>query len=123
MNLQVNPRGFLNFLIFKGAFCLAVTSDSRFLVTGATHHIRIFDLQTKEQVFHFENAHSGTTKYKDSLDKSIGGVRSIALSPDDKYIVTSPMGGTLKIFDFQTWQLVHTFESPRLKSFESTLKF
>ena len=73
---------------------MAVTSDSRFLVAAVPHYIRIFDLQTKEQVFHFKHAHSGTTKCKDSVDKSVGRVLSITLSPDDKYIVTGSNDGT-----------------------------
>lgn len=38
---------------------LAVTSDSRFLVTCGSESIKVFDLGTFQEVYHLENAHDG----------------------------------------------------------------
>ena len=36
---------------------------------------------------------------------------SIAISPDSRYMVTGSADRTVKIFDFQTRQLIHHFKS------------
>jgi len=37
---------------------VAVTSDNRYVISGSEDKsIKVFDLQTKQQVHHFENAH------------------------------------------------------------------
>ena len=47
-------------LLLGGVHSLAVTSDNKFLISGSQDmSIKIFDLQTKELVHHFENAHKG----------------------------------------------------------------
>jgi len=38
---------------------LAVTSDSRFLVTCGIDSIKVFELDTFQEVYHLENAHEG----------------------------------------------------------------
>ena len=39
---------------------MAVTSDGKYIISGSEDKsIKVFDLQTKQQVRHFENAHKG----------------------------------------------------------------
>jgi len=43
---------------------VAVTSDSKFLISGSQDRsIKVFDLDTKKQVHHFQNAHEGYSNY------------------------------------------------------------
>ena len=40
--------------------CIAITSDARFIVSGSgDKSIKIFDLESKEPVHHFKDAHTG----------------------------------------------------------------
>jgi len=45
---------------------MTVTSDDKYVISGSTDRsIKVFDLQTKQQVHHFENAHNGREIYID----------------------------------------------------------
>ena len=67
MHIKV-PSFFLSFLLprhsssFIGAvLSVAVSSDNRFIVSGSSDKsIKVFDLQTKQQLHHFADAHQGT---------------------------------------------------------------
>ena len=40
--------------------CLVITPDQRFAVSGsADQSIKVFDVQTKKEVHHFQRAHEG----------------------------------------------------------------
>jgi len=52
---------------FLGAIrSVAVTSDRKYIISGSEDKsIKVFDLLTKQQVRHFENAHHGMEIYID----------------------------------------------------------
>ena len=87
-----------------GAYSLAVSSDSKFLVAGYLKDVRIFDLETKQEVFCFKDAHKRFAS-------------SLAFTPDDKYIISGSSEALVKIFNFHTRQLVHSFEIEPDKQF------
>jgi len=42
--------------------CLALTSDGRFIVAGCARSIKIFDIEGKQEVYHFNQAHESNKK-------------------------------------------------------------
>ncbi len=43
----------------SGIRCLALTSDGRFLAVGYHTDLYLYDLQTEQKVYHFENSEDG----------------------------------------------------------------
>jgi len=71
--------------------------ERKFIVSGsADKSIKVLNLETKQLVHHFPNAHEGQ-------------VNSVAVSPDGKYIVSACKDHSIKIFDLETMQEVHHF--------------
>ncbi len=64
---------------------MKISHDCRYIVSGSRDNsVRIFDIQTKQQIQHFEGVHTDR-------------IRSIALSPDNQFIVSSSFDGSIKI--------------------------
>ncbi len=42
--------------------CLALTSDGRFLVAGCAKSIKIYDIEARQEIYHFNQAHESTRK-------------------------------------------------------------
>jgi len=54
-----------------GVTSVAVTSDNRYVISGSwDKSIKVFDLQTKQQVHHFENAHDRIEIYNPGINRS-----------------------------------------------------
>ncbi len=54
----MQPRPFLTDL--DEIFAVAATPDSKYIVSGAyDQSIKVFDIQTKQEIHHFKNAHPG----------------------------------------------------------------
>ena len=91
---------------------LQFTKDDKFLVVGG-------NIQTK-------NEETGKTDYGgfasliDVAQKKVvreykgteGSVKSIRISPDEKLVATGGFDNTARIFDFETGELLKTFERP-----------
>ena len=56
----------------------------------------MFDLTTRTQVYQFKDFHQ---------DDIVG----ITITPNNKYMISGSRDETVKLFDLQTKQLVHTF--------------
>ncbi len=68
LSTQEEVYTFVNAHEGKGGSCLhitaiksvAVTSDSKYLISGSNDRsIKIFELSTKQEIHHFENVHEG----------------------------------------------------------------
>ena len=100
---------------FIGAVRLvAVSNDNRFIVSGSDDRsIKVFDLQTKQQLHHFADAHQGTIILSflllRHLSSFIGGVNSLAVLSDNRFIVSGSDDKSIKMFDLQTKQRLHHF--------------
>ncbi len=82
-----------------------ITSDNKYIVSGSgDKSIKIFDVATKQQVYHFIDAHEGR-------------IRSIALSSDNKYLFSGSTDCSIKVFDLQTKQQVHHFQQAHAGNF------
>lgn len=48
---------------------VVVTSDNKYLISGSSDRsIKVFDLNTKQEIYHFKNAHKGKSlKCKDII--------------------------------------------------------
>jgi len=95
-----------------GITSVAVTSDSKYIISGSyDKSIKVFDLQTKQQVHHFENAHEGTEISRPIINQSWDFISSMTVTSDNIYIISGSYDGSIKVFDLQTKQLVHHFEN------------
>ena len=91
---------------------VVVTSDNKYIICGTTFSsIKIFDLQTKQQVHHFENAHKGMEIEIHYKLFFLVCITSVTVTPDDNYLISTSMDKSIKIFDLQTKQLVHHFDN------------
>jgi len=95
----------------EGILSVAVTSDSRFIISGSGGgSLKVFDLSTKQQVHRLQKAHEGQFIVSTFLNL-LAGILSVALTPDNKYIVSASYDKSIKVFDLQTKQLVHHFRN------------
>jgi len=99
--------------IFLGRVAsVAVTSDDKYVVSGSwDKSLKVFDLQTRQQVHHFENAHKGMENYIDYKFILLGKITSVAITSDDKYVICGSTDESIKVFDLRTKQQVHHFEN------------
>jgi len=91
---------------------LAVTPDNKFIVSGsADHSMKLFDLQTKEQVHHFQDAHDSKffERNQGLISCCLDWVVSLTITHDSRLII-SGCYSSMKIHDLQTKQQVHFFE-------------
>lgn len=84
---------------------VAVTSDDQFLISASRDKsIKVFDIHTKQEVHHFQNAHKGKIVSIKILSNCLDWITSVAVTSDNKYIVSGSFDKSLKVFDFQTKQ-------------------
>lgn len=77
--------------------CLAVTSDSKFVVSGSDDaSVKVWNIETK------------------NLERTIKGhrypVQSVGISPDNKYVISSSEDATTKVWELATGRHVRTLE-------------
>ena len=81
---------------------MVVTSDSKFLITGSEDNsIKVFDLQNKKQFFHYPDAHNGKAAESSYLNP-LGKITSVAVTSDNKFIISASDDKSIKVFDLQT---------------------
>jgi len=91
---------------------VAVTPNGKYAVSGAfDQSIKIFDLEGKQQVHEFKGIHKSRFLSLNILSPFIEEIRTIAISPDGKYIISGSYDRSIKILDFETKQQVHCFEN------------
>ncbi len=78
---------------------VAISTDNRYIISGsADKSIKIFDLESKTKLSHLKNAHNGSL-FLDYFLKSLDQVLSVAVSSDNKYIVSGSLDRSIKIFE------------------------
>lgn len=84
--------------VYTIAFAPGDAGSSRLLASGATdeNNIRIWDLQTKQQVR--------------ALQGHSGWIRSLAFAPDGKLLASGGTDDTVRLWDVQNGTLLHTLE-------------
>jgi len=84
-----------------------VTPDNRFIVSGSfDSSIKVFDLQTKQEIYHFQNAHKKC-------------VTSLAVTSDSRFIISGSWDQSIKVFDLYTKQEVHHIHGAHPRKFVS----
>ena len=71
----------------------------------------MINVQTKELLHHFTDAHTGKNNALIYLILFTGDVLSLALSGDDKLMFSGSKDRSIKIFDIETKQQLHQFEN------------
>ena len=79
---------------------VAISADGRFIVSGSDDNsIKVFDMQTKEQLRHFSDAHSGTVfLFCTHTYFLIESITSVAISADGRFIVSGSDDNSIKVF-------------------------
>ena len=91
---------------------VTVTSDDKYIISGSQDKsIKIFDLGTKQLVHHFENAHESREIYVDYKFTFLDWINSLTVTSDNRYLISGSGDKSIKVFDLQTKQQVHHFES------------
>jgi len=75
-----------------------ITPDQRFAISGcADKSVKVFDLETRKEVFHFQDVLDGTNK-------------PFAVTKDSRFLLTGSSEKTIKIWDLDKFQEVHQFK-------------
>ena len=115
-------------------FCCAVSPDGRLLATGdKVGHVVVWDIATGKQL---ESVEAPTLYTWDPKQRthSIGGVRSLAFSPDSKLLAVGGIGqignidhlgalARLEVFDWQKGERTHEFPGDEYKGLFEHLIF
>ncbi len=89
--------------------CVTISSDDKYIVSGSEDKsIKIFNLESREEVYHFVGAHKGKKSHKPN--HILAYVTSVQISSDNKYIVSGSDDKSIKIFDFASKQEIHRFK-------------
>lgn len=91
---------------------VAISTDGRFIVSGASNRsIVVFDMHTKHQLHHFQDAHTGNTSPTIHTHFNIDCPRSVVFSPDNKLIVSGSIDKSIRMFDIEAKREIHCFEN------------
>ena len=89
---------------------MTISADGRFVVSGSNDNsIKVFDMHTKQQLYHFSDAHSSTIYISLFCHFIIGTVTSVAISADGRFIVSGSYDKSIKVFDMHTKEQLHHF--------------
>ncbi len=115
-------------------YCCAISLDGKLLATGdKVGHVVVWELETGKQLAALETPTMYTWDPKARIH-SIGGVRSLAFSPDSKLLAIGGMGqvgnidhlealARFEIFDWQQGQRTHEFNGDTHKGLVERLEF
>src|SRR5262249_35419504 len=115
-------------------FALTFSADSKWLATGdKVGHIVIWDMAKGKELKTLESPGMYTWDGRQRLH-SIGGIRSLAFSPDAKYLAVGGIGkignidhldanARIEIFDTATTKQYHLFDKPKFKGLVNRLAF
>ncbi len=115
-------------------FCCTVSTDGKLLATGdKVGHIVVWELATGKQLATAEAPTMYTWDPKQRIH-SIGGVRSLAFSPDTKLLAVGGMGqvgnidhlgaeSRVHVYDWQSGEQTHEFTNDKFKGLVEQLHF
>jgi WD40 repeat protein len=115
-------------------YACAFSADGKYLATGdKTGHIVVWEAETGRQVTTLETPVMYTWD-PTARRHSIGGIRSLAFSPDGKSIAVGGMGkvgnidhlegrARVEVFDWQKGERTHEFPSDRYNGLVNHLEF
>lgn len=115
-------------------YACAFSPDSQLLATGdKVGHVVVWNVNTGKQDATFESPENYTWDPK-ARRHSIGGIRSLAFSPDGKQLAVGGMGAVgnidhlggkslTQIYDWKTGERAHQFEHPKRKGLVESLAF
>jgi len=86
---------------FNRVEAVAVSPDSSLLATASGSQLEVWDLGTGRSLRVF-------TPHRSSLGES-ESVRTLAFSPDGRFLASSGRDGTTKLWDTKTWRAVRAF--------------
>jgi WD domain, G-beta repeat len=115
-------------------FALAISPDGRSLATGdKVGHINVWDVETGRSLATLEAPELYTW---DPIQRrhSIGGIRSLAFSPDGKFLAAGGSGkisnidhldgkALVEVYDWRKGERTHTFASDKFKGLVENLTF
>jgi general transcriptional corepressor TUP1 len=85
--------------------CVNFSHDGQFLATGCDHRVHVYDVDSGARVHSFLEPESGAPPTKDELY-----IRSLSFSRDGHYLAVGAEDRTVKLFDWKTKSLAHTFD-------------
>lgn len=115
-------------------YCAAISSDNKLLATGdKVGHVVIWELATGKELASIEVPIMYTWDPKARIH-SIGGVRSLAFSPDSKWLAVGGMGtvgnidhlggkSRIEVFDWKKGERIHEEKDNKFKGLVERLEF
>lgn len=91
---------------------VAVTSDSRFIISGSEDKsLKVFNFVTKQEIYHFQNAHQcKLISFINQIFTALDSITSIAITSNDKFLISASQDKSIKVFDLHTKQEVYHFK-------------
>lgn len=101
-------QGFINTVV--------VTSDNKFVISGSSDQsLKVFALDVTQEVHHFQKAQQSNFFTSSQIwIPLIGSITSVAISSDNKFIISGSHDRSIKIFDFHTKEEIHHFQKVHL---------
>ena len=102
---------------------VAISADGRFIVSGSNDKsIKIFNMDIKQQLYHFSDTHSGTIYLSLVYMHThflIDTITSVAIPADGRFIVSGSADNSIKVLDMHTKEQLHHFSDAHF----STISF
>ena len=99
-------------------YSVAISQNMKYLVSGSKDKsIKIFNFAQRKELFHFQNAHDGSL-WGLWFNPNPGEIRSVAITWDNKYIVSGSFDNSIKIFDIENKKEVYHFKNIHEGKFE-----
>ena len=103
---------------------VAISADSRLIVSGSNDKsIKVFDMNTKQQLHHFDCSGNISLILCLFTHLLIGGLSSVAISADSRIIISGSYDKSISVFDMNTKQQLHHFENAHSCNINFTLCF
>lgn len=93
---------------------VVISKDNKFLVSSSwDKSIKVFDFDTKHEIYHFKDAHDGLFFPSFANNLLIDRIHSITISHDSRFIVSASADKMIKIFDIFTEEEIDRFSNLR----------